>query len=90
MHAGYNPYFQWTCVGPKGAGAAQLDLGAYARNNGSPATVGESQGTADLANVPVLPGNHQVRIPAPVHSDDGSTDRIDLCHSRTQEDRLFG
>ncbi|OHT89117.1 hypothetical protein [Mycobacteroides saopaulense] len=70
--AGYNPYFQWTCVGPKGAGAAQLDLGAYARNNGSPATVGESQGTADLANIPVLTGNHQVQIPVPVHNDDGS------------------
>ncbi|KRQ28106.1 MULTISPECIES: hypothetical protein [Mycobacteroides] len=70
--AGWNPYFQWTCIGPKGSGSAQLDLGSYARNNGTPATVGESQGNPDLSRVPVLPGNHQVRIAAPVHNDDGS------------------
>ncbi|MGL5442346.1 MAG: hypothetical protein ACRDDJ_07750 [[Mycobacterium] stephanolepidis] len=70
--AGWNPYFQWTCIGPKGSGSAQLDLGSYARNNGTPATAGESQGNPDLSRVPVLPGNRQVRIAAPVHNDDGS------------------
>lgn len=70
--AGWNPYFQWTCVGPKGSGSAQLDLGTYARNNGAPATVGESQRNPDRSRVPVLPDHHQVRIAAPVHNSDGS------------------
>ncbi len=70
--AGWNPYFQWTCVGPKGSGSAQLDLGSYARNNGVPATVGESQGTTEMSGIPVLPGHHQVRIAAPVHNNHGS------------------
>ncbi|QCH24920.1 hypothetical protein [Mycobacteroides salmoniphilum] len=70
--AGWNPYFQWTCAGPKGSGSAQLDLGAYARTNGVPATVGESQGTTEMSGIPVLPSQHQVRIAAPVHKNDGS------------------
>ncbi|TDZ75306.1 hypothetical protein [Mycobacteroides salmoniphilum] len=70
--AGWNPYFQWSCAGPKGGGSAQLDLGTYARNSGAPATVAESQGTTDLSGIPLLPSHHQVRITAPVHNNDGS------------------
>ncbi|MGH3724999.1 MAG: hypothetical protein ACRDUS_12865 [Mycobacterium sp.] len=69
--AGYNPYFQWTCVGPAGAGSAQLDLSSYARRDGTPATVGTSQGGTDPAMYPVLPIKHQIRITAPVIYADG-------------------
>lgn len=69
--AGYNPYFQWTCVGPAGTGSAQLDLSSYARRNGAPATIGTSQGGIDPSIYPVLPIKHQVRIPPPVIYDDG-------------------